>query len=84
MVVGIGRRKFMSYGANFADAWRQAAPIHSTVLIEGRLPMPTARKSGLFDHLVGGGEQDWRNANAERLRGLEIDYQLKSRRLFYR
>ena len=41
-------------------------------------------KSGLFDHFVGGGEQDWRNANAERLRGLEINYQLKPRRLFDR
>jgi hypothetical protein len=33
----------------------------------------TAAKRALFDHLVGAGEQARRHANAERLRGLEID-----------
>ena len=32
---------------------------------------------GLFDHLVGGGEQRRRHCEAERLRGLEIDRQLE-------
>ena len=34
-----------------------------------------------FDHLVGAREQRWRNIEAERLRGLEVDHQLEFGRL---
>src|SRR5438067_2498007 len=36
-----------------------------------------AKEDGLFDRLVGSRDQRLRNAEAERLCGLEIDYQLE-------
>jgi hypothetical protein len=36
-----------------------------------------------FDHLIGAGEQDRRDVNAERARGFEIDYQFERRWLLY-
>jgi hypothetical protein len=41
------------------------------------------QKRPLFDHLVGAGEQRRRHGEAERPRGLEIDYQLEGRRLHH-
>ena len=38
----------------------------------------------LFDHLVGAAEQRWRNVEAERLGGLEVDGQLEFGRRLYR
>ena len=38
----------------------------------------------LFDHLVGAGEHGWRDGEAERLRGLEIDHQFVLGRCLYR
>jgi len=32
----------------------------------------------LFDHLVGNGEQPWRDAEAECLGGVEVDHELDS------
>src|SRR6476619_6183026 len=47
--------------------------------------VPTAEANEvLFDHLVGGGEQCGRNFKPERLRGLYVDGELESRRLFER
>src|SRR5438067_2407477 len=40
-----------------------------------------ARRSRLFDHLVGAGEDRWWHGKAQRLVSLKIDYQLDSRRL---
>src|SRR5882672_5674736 len=37
-----------------------------------------------FDDLVGAGEDRWRDGEAERLGGLEIDHQLEGRRLLDR
>ena len=34
-------------------------------------------KPTLFDHLVGAAEQHWRNIEAKRLGGLEVDHQLE-------
>src|SRR6516165_5713385 len=39
------------------------------------------QKAPLFDHLVGRGEQRWRNGEAERLRGRQIENELELRRL---
>src|ERR1700737_4462532 len=44
----------------------------------------SAANEVLFDHLVGGGEQCGRNFKPERLRGLYVDGELESRRLFER
>jgi hypothetical protein len=35
----------------------------------------------LFDHLVGDGKHAWRNGQAESLRGLDVDDELKFARL---
>jgi hypothetical protein len=40
-----------------------------------------SKKVALFDHLVGTGEQSWRNGEAESRRRLEIDHEFDLRRL---
>jgi hypothetical protein len=45
---------------------------------------PDAVIAPLFDHLVGAREQRGRNGEAERLCGLQIDYQLELGRLLDR
>jgi hypothetical protein len=46
--------------------------------------MQRSKKGQLFDNLVGTSEQCWRNCQAERLRGLEVDDQLVLGRILYR
>ena len=41
-------------------------------------------KKALFDHLVGAGEDQGRDRQAERRRGLQVDHQLEGRRLLDR
>ena len=46
-----------------------------------RSKMQTHNLLRLFDDLVGAGEDRWRDCQAERLGGLQVDHQLESRRL---
>jgi hypothetical protein len=44
----------------------------------------TSTKNGLFDHVVGAGEQRRRHVETDRLGGLEIDHQLVPDRRLHR
>ena len=46
--------------------------------------MQCSNEDALFDHLVGAREQRWRDGEAERLGGLEIDHQLVFGRCLHR
>jgi hypothetical protein len=46
--------------------------------------VPKSEVAASFDHLVGDGGHRWRNIEAERLRGLEMDDQLEFSRLHHR
>src|SRR3984893_12375366 len=47
-------------------------------------PTRSSHSPALLDHLVGAGEDRWRDGQAERLGGLEIDHQLECGRLLDR
>src|SRR6516164_5141101 len=68
------------------DAQDQLSPDrHFRLATRGRsIQTGQQRKSESFDHLVGGGEEDGRNIEAERPGCLEIDDQLELGRLFDR
>ena len=46
-----------------------------------RSDIRSAANCGLFDHLVGNGEQPWRKAEAECLGSVEVDHELEFDRL---
>ena len=48
----------------------------SLIALDPNRPIREADIVALFDHLVGTSEQCWRNCQAERLRGLEVQKQL--------
>jgi hypothetical protein len=50
----------------------------------GHLQHRTCTEVRLLNHLVRAGEQYWRDREAERLSGLEIDYQIKFGRHLHR
>ena len=72
------------------DLRRQAQELKAVVagqalaLRLGRVLQPTKSLRRSLDHLIGTGEQRWRDFEAERLGGLEIDHQLKLRGLLHR
>src|SRR6516225_11529505 len=43
-----------------------------------------SKKAPLFDHLVGAGEQRWRDVEAKRFGGLEVDHKLVPGRVLHR
>ena len=48
------------------------------------LDRPGRVETRLFDDLVGAGEDRWRDRQAERLRGFQVDDQLELNRLLHR
>jgi hypothetical protein len=55
-------------------------PLNSSLAFDPELPSTVncfALRDSLFDHLVGGGQQRFRDGEAERLGGVEIDGQLE-------
>src|SRR5437764_15374955 len=62
----------------------QDSPSMRTSRLAGSVPGKdscSAAKAALFDHLVGNGKQARRNGETERLRGREVDDELKPGRL---
>jgi hypothetical protein len=63
-----------------------ALPLRADITLRTRyvrfVPKPEVAAS--FDHLVGDGGQRWRNVEAVRLGGLEMDDQLEFSRLHHR
>src|ERR1700731_3671953 len=70
---------YVSYYFNSGLHWVRLIPL----LCANSRHMQCSKRV-LFDHLVGGGEQCGRNFKPERLRGLYVDGELESRRLFER
>jgi hypothetical protein len=71
-----------SYSSDFTSAFGNAEAAHPIALLLRAPRAATQRKrrheaqmlrAASFDHFVGSREQRWRNVEAERLGGLEID-----------
>src|SRR6266481_6040872 len=70
------RSLFRHYG-------RHAEPIKAAAGLT-QVVTARARQSHSFDDLVGAGEDRWRDGEAKRLGGVEVDDQLEGRRLLDR
>jgi hypothetical protein len=79
---------FATDGSHFARERLTAFTPWHLDAVSGNHPLHPSRAkgriAGLFDHLVGAAKQGKRQADGERLGGLEVDYEFDLRRLLDR
>src|SRR5262249_7665164 len=79
----VSSARFAFHIVRVRTAWRMSGcSATKAVKATPRRTFAPQQKRPLFDHLVGAGEQRRRNFDADRLGGLEVEDEIKLRRLF--
>src|SRR5262249_55758665 len=83
--VGEQQSHYCDTEQNKTDRAHAVLPVHVIPAASSwRTPPSQPRARSLFDHLVGAGEQRWRDGQAERLGGDQIDDEIELGRLLDR